>query len=99
MTQSAYSFLGSRLHLVLENEVADAYNRFTDAFFEAQKKHQELHGVQWDPVNEPILLEWQGNDKEIWEKVGAIINSLSELNGGGIDLPEQECTSDYLVKL
>jgi hypothetical protein len=97
--QSAYSWCGSRLHLVLEDEVADAYNRFQDAFFEAQKKHRETHGAQWDPVNEPLLIDYEDRDKEIWDKIGSIINLLVEVNGGGLNIPEEEMTSDYLVKL
>lgn len=97
--QSAYSWCGSRIHLVLKDEVADAYNRFQKAFFDAQTKHRETHGTQWDPMNEPLLIDYEENDKEIWDKIGNIINLMVEVNGGGLDIPEEEMTDDYLVKL
>ena len=34
--QSVYSMCGSRLHLILKDEVADGYNRFAVAFEIAQ---------------------------------------------------------------
>jgi hypothetical protein len=97
--QSAYSWYGSRIHLVLEDEVADAYNRFLKAWYDAQVKHKEVHGKQWDPVDEPLLINYNDRDKEVYDALGNIINKLVELNGGGLEIPEEEMTSDYLVKL
>ncbi len=97
--QSAYSMYGSRLHLVLEDEVADAYNRCVDAFLEAQEVHKERTGIRWNPKTEPIWINWNEEDQQIYEKIGNIINLLAEVNGGGLDIPEEEITSDYLVKL
>jgi hypothetical protein len=97
--QHAYAVFGSRLHLVLEESVADAYNRFTDAFMQAQTNHMQEHGTQWDPETEPLLIKFAEDDKRIWSAVGNIINQLIELNGGGLELWPDECTSDYLVRL
>jgi hypothetical protein len=96
--QSTYSFMGSKLHLILEDEVAEGYNRMQDAWFAAQRKHKEVHGVQWDPLT-PLLIEFDDADKAAWDAIGSLINLLVEVNGGGIDMPEEEMTSDYLVKL
>lgn len=96
--QSTYSFMGSQLHLILEDDVADAYNRMQQAWFDAQENHRETHGTHWDPKT-PLWIEFADEDKVIWDKIGHIINLLVELNGGGITMPEEEMTSDFLVKL
>ena len=98
MPQSAYSWSGTRLHLVLEDDFAAAYNRAQDAFQEAQQHHKEIHGTPWDPT-EPILMKWTKDEQKAWDGIARIINLLSEVNGGGIDIPEEEMTSEYLIKL
>jgi hypothetical protein len=96
--QSAYSFMGSRLHLVLEDDVADAFNRMQDAWFDAQKNHKEKIGTEWNPA-EPLLIDCAREDTDVWNKIGSLINLLIEINGGSLHIPEEEMTSDYLVKL
>lgn len=97
--QSAYSWYGSRIHLVLEDEIADAYNRYLKAWYEAQVRHKEVHGKKWEPDNEPLRIKCNNRDKEIYDEVNEIIHKLVKVNGGGLDIPEEELTSDYLVKL
>jgi hypothetical protein len=97
--QSVYSFFGSRLHLVLADEVAEGYNRWNQAFFDAQKNHRELHGRVWDPSNEPLLMDISDEDRKHYDDVASLINQLIDINGGSLDLPEEECASDFLVKL
>lgn len=96
--QSAYSWMGSRIHLVLEDEVADRYNRFQQAWFDAQTNHKKRTGAPWDPTT-PLLIDFADEDKVAWDAIGSIINQLVALNGGGLDIPEEEMTSDFLVKL
>jgi hypothetical protein len=97
--QSAYSWMGSRLHLVLEDEVANAYNRAQEAWYAAQTNHKKLHGREWNPVSEPLLIDWTDEQRKAWDDIGSIINLLIEVNGGGLAITEEEITSDFLEKL
>lgn len=96
--QFVYSWMGSPLHLVLEEDIANGYNRFQEAFFQAQVNHKALNGSEWKP-NEPLRIVFEYKDKAAWDAVGTLINLLIEINGGGLDIPEEQCTSDFLVKL
>lgn len=98
MAQSYYSFYGSRLHLLLEDRVAEAYNRRTNQFFEAQQNFKEKHGFEWDP-SKPFHIKADSEAQKAFEAVGKIINLLVHINGGGLDIPEEECTFDGLLKL
>lgn len=98
MSQSVYSFLGSPLHLVLEDEIAERYNRFVDSFLDAQQKHRERTGRKWDP-NESLLMDVAKGDNEAYSQVGRIINLLVEVNGGGLEISEEQVTSDFLEKV
>ena len=96
--QSAYSWMGTRIHLVLEEEIADAYNRAQDAWYKAQDDHKIRTGARWDPHTEPLLINWTDAEKKAYDDIGRIINLLAKVNGG-LDIPEEEITDDYLVKL
>lgn len=96
--QSIYSFYGSRLHLILEDDVAEAYNRAAQAFYDAQINHKERTGTKWTP-DEPLLMVTNDADQKAYDDVGRVINLLVEINGGGLEIYEEEMTSDYLVKL
>lgn len=98
MAQSVYSFYGSRLHLVLEDSVADAYNRAVDAFYQGQRHHHEYHEKEWDP-KEKLAILVDPADVKVFNDIGRVINLLGEINGGGLDIPEDELTSDYLVRV
>jgi hypothetical protein len=97
--QSIYSYYGSRLHLILEDELADNYNRMVKSFMDAQIEHKERTGTQWDPKNESLLMETRPEWKDAYDKVGRVINLLVEINGGGLEIYDEECTEDGLVKL
>jgi len=90
--------MGTRLHLVIDDDVATAYNQAQDAFFEAQKHHKKTTGQDWTG-REPLSIDWTPEQQRVWNAMADVINKLVELNGGGIDIPQEECTSDYLVKL
>lgn len=96
--QHAYSYLGSRLHLVLEEEIAEGFNRVTDAFFAAQLKFKEEYGIQWTP-DLPLNIATSEEDLDAYHKVGRVINLLAEINGDGIEISEEECTSDHLIRV
>lgn len=97
--QSTYSWMGSPLHLVLEDEFAEAYNQAMDAWFEAQENHKVRTGHEWDPVNEPILIDWTDDQRKAWDDFAKLMNLLIEINRGNLDIPEEVITSDYLVKV
>jgi hypothetical protein len=100
MTQSYYSWCGTRVHLILDDEVATAYNKVQDAFKDAQLKFKAEYGTPWDPTTQPLYME-NVTDEELEhrDKVAKLINLLIEVNGGGLDITEEELTSEYLVKL
>lgn len=96
--QSIYSFYGSRLHLILEDDIADAYNRRLQQFRDAQIRHKERTGSQWNPT-EPILMENDPEAQKAYDDVARVINLLVEINGGGLELTQEEMSEDRLVKL
>jgi hypothetical protein len=96
--QHFYSYLGSPLHLIFEENIADGYNRTIDAFMAAQKKFKEEYGIQWTP-DLPLELHVADEDLASYHKVGEVINLLCKINGDGIEVTEEMCTSDHLVRL
>jgi hypothetical protein len=96
--QHTYSYCGSPLHLVLEEDIAEGYNRITDAFISAQLRFKEENGRQWTP-DDALLMEFNEKDMHGYNQVGRIINLLAEVNGGGIAISEEECTSDHLERV
>lgn len=97
MTQSVYSWMGSPLHLVLEDDLALAYNEAQDAWFKAQDDHKEKYGTPWEP-HLPLAIDWTERQRTAWNSIAAVINLLCEINDG-LDIPEEQVTSDYLEKL
>lgn len=99
-SQSVYSFYGSRLHLYLDDELAAAYNRAAEAFYQAQHLHHQFHETPWNPSeSESLEIDVTPEEVDAWNKVGKVINLLSEINEGGLQIPEEEITDDYLVKV
>lgn len=96
--QSVYSWMGSRIHLVIEDDVANAYNRAQDAFITAQANYMETTGTEWTG-KESLWMNWTDEEQTAWNGVAAVINDLVKLNGGSLDIPEEETTTTYLVKL
>lgn len=96
--QYTYSFLGSPLHLVLKDEIAEGYNRFVDSFLAAQELFAEEYGVKWTPEL-PIEPKIRRGDVDAYNNVGRVINLLVEINGGALDISEEQCTSPYLIRI
>lgn len=95
--QSNYSLFGSRLTIPLPDDVAAAYNRATQAFIDAQANHEKMTGSKWTP-DQPIAITWTPEEQTAFDQVGQIINLFGELFGG-IECPEEEMTSDSLIKM
>lgn len=98
MAQYTYSWMGSPLHLVLEEDLANAYNRAQEAFSEAQRRYKFRNGTEWTGL-EPLLMNWTPEEQKAWNDIAGLINLLIEINGGGLDIPEEQCTTDFFVKL
>ena len=99
MSQSYYSWCGTRLHLLIEDDVAEAYNQANDAYVEAQRKHKEIHGTEWNPVEDHLAIDWTPEQRLAWNKIADVINALVRTNGGLLNIGEEEMTSHYLIKL
>ena len=92
--QSIWSFYGSKLHLVLDDEVAERYNRVSKAFanVDAEALQKNPEGCFW--------LEGVDNkDLEAWNAIADLINKLIEINGGSLDIPEEDMPYNCLVKV
>jgi hypothetical protein len=92
--QSTYSFYGSQLHLVLDDEVAERYNRVSVAFANVDAK-----AVQANPTNTIWLEGIQDGDMEAWNAIADLMNKLIEINGGHLDIAEEEMPYNCLMKL
>lgn len=98
LPQSVYSFLGSPLHLVLADRVAEGYNHTVDAFIQAQLDHEKRTGQKWNEKN-PLRMPNNKNDLDAYNRVAKVINLLIKINGGDLDIPEGQCVSDYLERI
>ena len=96
--QSYYSWSGTRIHLLLEDDLADAYNRAHKKFSESQIFHEETWGTKWTP-DQLLLMNWTDEEDKAWHAIADVINLLVKINGGSLSITEEETTSDYLIKL
>lgn len=96
--QHTYSLWGSPLHLVLEEEVAGGYNKVADEFSEGQRRFKEKYGVNWTP-DDRLEMNVTQEDLKHYHALVDLINQLIEINGGGLDIPEEVCIHNGLVKL
>ena len=87
--QSVYSVYGSKLHLIFEDDFADAVNRACDAFLTAKDRGRT------------ILVTANRKDMDAYNEFAKLMNHLTEINGGALDilLTDEEIPSNYLVKL
>lgn len=97
-TQSMYSFCGSQLHLMLDDAIVEGYNRFVDAFLDAQIQHEKRHGHKWQ-YDEDLLIKTRKSDRLAYHAVGDVINHMIAVNGGSLHIREEDCTSEHLEKL
>lgn len=97
-SQSVYSFCGSPLHLVLDDGIAERYNRFINEFLDAQGRYKDKYGKKWEP-NKALPMQTNKNDHKAYDVVGRLINYMIGINGGSLSIPEEQCTSDILEKL
>lgn len=97
--QKIYSYYGSPLHFPLEVEIAERFNRFVKAFYAAQLRFKEENGRPWTPDETLKFENVSKKDEEAYNNVGKVINLLVKINGGGLDITEEQMTSDYLEEV
>lgn len=96
--QHTYSLYGSPLRLVLEEKVADGYNRVHLGFIEAQKKFKEEYGTPWN-AELPIEIDASPEDLKAYDDIAKLLNLLIEINGGSLDLSEEQCPTVTLDRI
>jgi hypothetical protein len=96
--QHTYSLYGSPLHLILEEKVADGHNRVHLGFMEAQKKFKEEYGIQWTPEL-PIQINASHEDLKAYDDIAKLLNFLIEINGGSLDISEDQCVTSTLDRI
>ena len=98
MSQSIYSVYGSRIHLLLEDEFASNWNKAQAAFFKAQKDHLARTGTQWTG-NEHLAIDLKPEELKAFNDFAELMNLMIKLNGGTLNITEEEMTDDYLIKV
>lgn len=89
-----YSFgADSPLKFELTDEFAEAYNRATDNFMEAQIKHKEATGKDWTP-DDSIMLHH--TTVEAFNAFGPILDDAQAKYGKPVYT--EELTDDHLIK-
>lgn len=89
--QHIYSFCGSPIHLMLEDDVADAYNRVA-SLTEADLKVFNISNGETKHV-----LVAEEEDVAVYNAIADIINKLCEINGGTIHLQEEDLPYNKFV--
>jgi hypothetical protein len=97
-SQSLYSVFGSPLQIILDDGIAERYNRFINEFLDAQVRYEQKHGKLWGP-DKPLPMITNKRDHGAYDIVAKLMNYMIGINGGNLDLPEEQCTSDFLEKL
>lgn len=95
--QSYYSVYGTPIHLLMDDEFAANYNRAQDAFAEAQKKHKNTTGRNWRGEN--LWIDWTDAEQKAFNEFADLLNLLIKMNGGALDLKEEDLHSTHLEKL
>lgn len=95
--QSIYSVYGTAIHLLLDDEFATNYNNAMKAFFDAQFEYMERTHQEWK--GGPLTINWTPEEQKAYKDFANLMNSMIEMNGGSLNLTQDDMTSDYLVKL
>lgn len=95
---STYTWMGTNVHLVLDDEIADIFNHAQAAFFAAQLDLKAETGSEWTG-HETLRINWTDEEKRVWNGMGSVINAMVDLNGGSLPISQEDFTSDYLEKV
>lgn len=93
--QSVYSFLGSPLHLILEDDVADGYNEIATALAGRDLK---TYIIRDGDVRHSLMYASPGATAS-YNAIADLINKLCEINGGSLDIDPDEMPHIHLVKV
>ncbi len=99
MAKSIYSYGGSKLHLRMDDSLAEAYNRGIDAWFQSQVDFEKKYGRKPKTVEDIGLLRIKATKQEMnaWNKVADTLNDLIK---NGLELSTDDCPDDdRLIKL
>jgi hypothetical protein len=99
MAKSIYSFQGSKVHLKMEDRLAEGYNRAMKAWFQAQidfEKHNGRKITVEEIMEGKLKIVCDGQDSNAYNTVVKFMNKLYD---NGLVLNMDDCTSDYLEKL
>lgn len=95
--QSVYSVYGTKLHLILDDDFAEAYNRASEKFTTATVDPNNVDVVKSTVT---LTLDMTDEERHAFNTFADLLNRLIEINGGGIwFMTEEDCTSNYLIKL
>lgn len=95
--QRKYSYYGTELTLLLDEQTAAAYNRVCDEFHDAQMRYREETGSDWTP-DLPLVMDFEPNDLAIWNAMAGVLEALNEINKFH-PVDYGEITEGYLVPL
>lgn len=91
----------SPMKVILTKGQADIVNRFTEAFFEAQKHFLEKNGRRWTP-SDPISFNgnnWSRRDNDRYNRVAKFLTLQYKIhNKLGTPMTEDDLHDDFLVK-
>jgi hypothetical protein len=91
-----YSFgVNSVLKIEITEEQATRFNRFTKAFFDAQKFYKDMTGFQWNP-EDALYIKAADGDMEVYNEVADILTSAIEKIDQTVTPIELE--EDFLIK-
>lgn len=97
---------GSKRGVFLTTAQAEAFNRFTRSFLDAQTHFREEHGRRWTP-NEPIYMPFGGKDQlrdndelDVYHQLIPFLERQYWIRTHVLRRPitEKHMTGDYLVK-
>lgn len=97
MSQSYYSVYGTRIHLLIDDEFAKNYNVAVDAFNAAQKTFKATTGNNWN--GEPLWVDWTDEAHAAYNEFADFMNHMIKMNGGSLDIGEDDLTDGYLTKV
>lgn len=101
MTQSVYSYQGSDLHLILDDKLAENYNNAMQAYYDAQVEYVKKHNL--DRMTEEAMkdLRFRLTDEQhaAYNAITSVLNLLIKINGGFLNLYEEDMPEDYLIKI
>jgi len=96
--QSYYSVYGTRIHLLLDDKFAALYNRAQDAWTDAQETYKHATGKNWTG-DQALYINWTDAEQKAFNDFADLMNLMIKLNGGSLDIREEDIVKPHLIKL